>query len=187
VRAGQDAVLADGQQGVRTVPVLHDLEPAEDLPAHVGAVQVVAGEHGGNRTPRLFEVLVARGGTSPHGLAFTWAMQPEFQISHRTEGGWTVVQVHGEADVSTVPQVREHTVELIEGGHRHLILDLRGVTFMDSTGLGVLVGILKRIRACHGDLKLVIANPDIVRIFTITGLHKVFPIYDSVDIAVTEF
>jgi anti-anti-sigma factor len=112
-------------------------------------------------------------------------MQPEFQISHRTEDGWTVVQVHGEADVANVPQIREHAVELIEGGHCHFILDLRGVTFMDSTGLGVLVGVLKRIRAIQGDLKLVIANPDIVRIFTITGLHKVFPIYDSVGLAQT--
>ncbi|MGI5142559.1 MULTISPECIES: STAS domain-containing protein [unclassified Streptomyces] len=108
-------------------------------------------------------------------------MQHEFQISHRSDSGWTVVEVYGEADVSTVPQIRDHVVELIREGDRRFIVDLLGVTFIDSTGLGVLVGILKRIRACRGELRLVIANPDVRRIFTITGLHNVFSIYDSVD------
>ncbi|MEU6655858.1 STAS domain-containing protein [Streptomyces sp. NPDC046900] len=49
-----------------------------------------------------------------------------------------VVQVHGEADVPTVPQIREHVVDLIEQGRRRLVVDLLGVTFIDSTGLGVL-------------------------------------------------
>ncbi|MGW9031965.1 STAS domain-containing protein [Streptomyces sp. NPDC055722] len=110
-------------------------------------------------------------------------MQHEFQISHRSDSGWTVVEVHGEADVSTVPQIRDHVIERIQEGDRRFIIDLLGVTFIDSTGLGVLVGILKRIRACHGELRLVIANPDVRRIFTITGLHNVFPIHNSVDLA----
>ncbi|MFG3065264.1 STAS domain-containing protein [Streptomyces sp. NPDC048231] len=107
----------------------------------------------------------------------------EFQIGHGSEGGWTVVRVQGEMDVSTAPRIREHVVELILQGGRRFVVDLLGVTFIDSTGLGVLVGILKRIRAHDGELRLVIANPNVRRVFTITGLHQVFAIYDSVETA----
>ena len=110
-------------------------------------------------------------------------MGHEFQISHGSEGGWTVVRVQGEMDLSTVPQIRERVAELIEQDGSRFVVDLLGVTFIDSTGLGVLVGILKRIRAHDGELRLVIANPDVRRIFTITGLHRVFAIYSSLETA----
>ena len=110
-------------------------------------------------------------------------MHPEFHISHRGERCWTVVEIHGEVDVSSVPQVREHVLTCIEAGGHRLIVDLRGVPFIDSTGLGVLVSIAKRIRAHVGDLKLVITNPDILQIFRITSLHRALRIYDSVEAA----
>lgn len=72
-------------------------------------------------------------------------MHPEIQISHRLVNGWTVVEIQGEADVYTVPQIREHVIARIREGHRRIILDLLGVSFIDSTGLGLLVGIRKRI------------------------------------------
>ncbi|MFI9599453.1 STAS domain-containing protein [Streptomyces sp. NPDC052043] len=64
-----------------------------------------------------------------------------------------------------------------------LIVDLTGATFMDSTGLGLLVGIHKRIRARAGVLRLVIVNPDIRQIFTITSLDQILPIYGSAQAA----
>ncbi|MGW0819280.1 STAS domain-containing protein [Streptomyces viridiviolaceus] len=112
-------------------------------------------------------------------------MHPEFHISQREAEDWTVVEIRGEADVYTVPRIREHVINHIEQGRRRFIVDLRRVTFMDSTGLGVLVGILKRIRAHEGDLRLAIASREIHQIFRITGLHRVFPIYDSVDAALS--
>ncbi|MER6982955.1 STAS domain-containing protein [Streptomyces carpinensis] len=112
-------------------------------------------------------------------------MQPEFHIHGREADDWTVVEIQGEVDVYTVPRVREYVADRIEAGRRHLIVDLTGATFMDSTGLGLLVGIQKRIRARVGDLRLVITNPDIRRIFHITGLHQVFLIYDSPEAAMS--
>ena len=69
-------------------------------------------------------------------------------------------------------------------GKHHIIVDLEGVDFLDSTGLGVLVGGLKRLRSHEGDLALVCTQSRILKVFEITGLTKVFSIYDSVDAAV---
>jgi anti-sigma B factor antagonist len=98
--------------------------------------------------------------------------------------GQAVIQVHGEIDVYTAPRLRETLVGLVEAGSHHLIVDMEGVEFLDSTGLGVLVGGLKRVRAHDGGIDLVCTKTRILRIFRITGLNKVFSIYDSVDEAV---
>jgi anti-sigma B factor antagonist len=63
--------------------------------------------------------------------------------------------------------------------------DLREVTFLDSTGLGVLIGGLKRLRACDGSLTLVTGAERILRIFRVTGLNRVFVVWPSVQDAVT--
>ncbi|MGW9031521.1 STAS domain-containing protein [Streptomyces sp. NPDC055722] len=110
-------------------------------------------------------------------------MHPEFHASHHEESDGTVVEVQGEADLSTVWQLRDHVVDRIAEGHRRFILDLLGVRFMDSTGLGVLVGLLRRLRMRDDGLRLVIASQRIRRLFTMTGLHAVLPICDSVDVA----
>jgi anti-sigma B factor antagonist len=95
----------------------------------------------------------------------------------------TVLAVKGEVDVYTAPRLRERLVELVSQGHRQLVVDLEGVEFLDSTGLGVLVGGLKRVRSHDGDLGLVCTQSRILKVFEITGLTKVFSIYDSVDAA----
>jgi anti-sigma B factor antagonist len=94
--------------------------------------------------------------------------------------GRTVVEVSGEIDVYTAPRLREALIGLVDGGNYWLIIDLEGVEFLDSTGLGVLVGGLKRVRAHDGGIDLVCTQGKLLRIFRITGLSKVFSIYDSV-------
>jgi anti-sigma B factor antagonist len=94
--------------------------------------------------------------------------------------GRTVVEVSGEIDVYTAPRLRETLISLVEAGNYHLIVDMEGVEFLDSTGLGVLVGGLKRVRAHDGVIDLVCTQGRILRIFRITGLSKVFAIFDSV-------
>ena len=75
--------------------------------------------------------------------------------------------------------------ELAASGAVHLITDLGQVDFLDSTGLGVLVGGLKRLREDGGSLALVITAPRILRIFQITGLTKAFDAWPSVTDAIT--
>lgn len=97
--------------------------------------------------------------------------------------GHTVLAVTGEVDVYTAPRLRERLVELVTEGKRKIVVNLEGVDFLDSTGLGVLVGGLKRLRSNDGDMSLVSTQPRILKVFEITGLTKVFAIHDSVDAA----
>ena len=108
----------------------------------------------------------------------------DLSLSTRTEGDATVVVVGGEIDVYTAPKLREQLIDLVSSGNYHLVVDMEGVDFLDSTGLGVLVGGLKRVRAHDGSLRLVCSQERILKIFRITGLTKVFPIHTSVDDAV---
>jgi anti-sigma B factor antagonist len=108
----------------------------------------------------------------------------ELSLSTRAVGGYRVLEVAGEIDVYTAPQLRERLIEMVEGGARHVIVDLERVEFLDSTGLGVLVGALKRLRGVSGELALVCAQERLLKIFRITGLDRVFTLYQSVDTAV---
>jgi anti-sigma B factor antagonist len=108
----------------------------------------------------------------------------DLSLSTRSEGDRTVVEVGGEIDVYTAPRLREQLVDLVADGKYHLIVDMERVDFLDSTGLGVLVGGLKRVRAHDGSLRLVCTQERILKIFRITGLTKVFPIHSSIDEAV---
>ena len=107
----------------------------------------------------------------------------DLSMDNATAGERTVIAVGGEIDVYTAPKLRDGLVELINSGHYHLVIDLEGVDFLDSTGLGVLVGALKRVRSHQGTLALVCTQERLLKIFRITGLAKVFPIYDSVEAA----
>lgn len=110
----------------------------------------------------------------------------ELSMSTRTVAGHRVLEVGGEIDVYTAPQLRERLVTLVEDGARHVIVDLSRVEFLDSTGLGVLVGALKRLRGVNGDLALVCAQERLLKIFRITGLDRVFTIRESVEVAMSD-
>lgn len=99
-------------------------------------------------------------------------------------GECAVVKVGGEVDVYTAPKLREQIVALAGDGVVHLVADLSDVEFLDSTGLGVLVGGLKRLRTAGGSLGLVMTTERITRIFRITGLTAVFPCHASIAEAV---
>jgi len=100
-------------------------------------------------------------------------------------GDCAVIQVTGEVDVYTAPMLRDQIRELSAKGAVHLIADLGRVDFLDSTGLGALIGGLKRLREAGGSLALVISTPRILRIFQITGLTKALAAQRSVADAIT--
>ncbi|MBV8981723.1 MAG: STAS domain-containing protein [Acidimicrobiia bacterium] len=94
-----------------------------------------------------------------------------------SDGVW-VVEVYGELDMHTSPDLRDQLVALIDSGANDIVLDLSGLEFIDSTGLGVLVGILKRLVTRDGRLVLRSPRPAARRVFEITGLDLVFDIVD---------
>ncbi|MBA2426280.1 MAG: STAS domain-containing protein [Actinobacteria bacterium] len=103
----------------------------------------------------------------------------ELGLAVKDVDSYAVVDVAGEIDVYTAPKLREKLIELVSAGSHHVIVNLEGVDFLDSTGLGVLVGALKRVKAHDGSLALVCTQDKILKIFQITGLDKVFAIYSS--------
>lgn len=87
----------------------------------------------------------------------------------------TVIHAVAEIDAATSPQLREHLRDAISANPGTVVVvDMGAVEFIDSTGLGVLVGALKRARLDGGDLALVNVQPMVMRIFTVTGLNRVF-------------
>ncbi|WP_425402482.1 STAS domain-containing protein [Knoellia sinensis] len=97
----------------------------------------------------------------------------------------TIVTVSGEVDVYTAPQLRSALEESIAAGRTQLVVDLEDVGFLDSTGLGVLVGRLKVLKKLDdGWLRVVCTNERILRLFGITGLDRVLPVHESVDAAI---
>ena len=108
-------------------------------------------------------------------------MDLEVETSQRER--WSVIALRGEIDVYTAPRLRQAIIDLVDGGATRIVVDMAKVDFLDSTGLGVLVGGLKRVRLQDGSLAIVATQDKILKIFDITGLNKVFPIHDSVDSA----
>ena len=101
----------------------------------------------------------------------------DLKLGHYTEDGIEVVDVGGEIDIYTAPRLRELLIDLAGKNSYQLVVNMDKVEFLDSTGLGVLVGGLKRVRAHDGSLDLVCTQERILKIFRITGLTKVFGIH----------
>jgi|SRR5271166_672562 len=112
-------------------------------------------------------------------------MDHSFEITETTDAGLPVVAVAGEIDVATAPGLRERLQALVAAGNATIVVNLLEVSFLDSTALGVLVGVLKRCREAGGDLRLVVSEPRILKVFEITGLTDVFAIYADVAGATT--
>ena len=92
-----------------------------------------------------------------------------------------VITVSGEVDLATSPELDTAIIAAIESGTSSVAIDLIDVSFMDSSGLGVIVRGLKRCREEDKDLDLVITNERVLKVFGITGLDQVIPIHDSIE------
>jgi anti-sigma B factor antagonist len=96
-----------------------------------------------------------------------------------------VLAIHGELDLATAPTLKWRLLDVLEAGYRQLVLDLSGVGFMDSTAIGVLVGI-KRNLAAGQRLAIAGLQPDVLKIFEITGLDGSFRIASNVEDALSD-
>ncbi|HLF67914.1 MAG TPA: STAS domain-containing protein [Gaiellaceae bacterium] len=111
----------------------------------------------------------------------------EFRLEQESPvPGAVVISVHGDVDLHSGPELRERLAAAIDGGTTSIVVDLNGATFVDSMALGVLLASLKRLRARNGRLGLVVATPEQRRIFEITLLDRIFPLYASRDEALAD-
>lgn len=110
----------------------------------------------------------------------------DIALNTHDESGHTVLAVSGEVDVYTAPNLRDRVTALLDAGKHQLVVDLGAVEFIDSTGLGVLVGALNRARELGGSLELVCSQERVLKLLRITGLDTVFNLHDSVAAALGE-
>ncbi len=108
----------------------------------------------------------------------------DLKLGHHAKDGIEVIDIRGEIDMYTAPRLRELLIDLVSKGSYQLVVNLDKVGFLDSTGLGVLVGGLRRVRVHDGSLDLVCTQERILRIFRVTGLTEVFGIYETADQAI---
>jgi anti-sigma B factor antagonist len=97
-------------------------------------------------------------------------------------GGCIVVKVGGEIDMASAPELRECLYQMIDAGSRRLLVDLRQVSLIDSTGLGVLVGAKRRLGEHgydDGCIRLVGAHGLVLRALGLSGLDRAFPLHAS--------
>jgi anti-sigma B factor antagonist len=104
-------------------------------------------------------------------------------LSTSTTDPHVVVAVTGDVDVATAPQLREHLYRRIDEGTRSVVVDLTAVDFIDSVALGVLIGVLKRLRAVDGTIALVAPHERLLKVFRMTALDRVFVIRPTLDAA----
>ena len=104
--------------------------------------------------------------------------------TRQVEDNISIIEVQGEIDVYTSSWVKEAVADFIQKGNYNIIINLEEVRYIDSTGLGVLIGALKRVREKDGTISLICTNPQIKKIFNITGLVKIFQIYKSEEEAI---
>ena len=102
-------------------------------------------------------------------------------ISNNLENGKLLVKIEGEVDVYTSIHLKKELTKLVESDQKNIIIDLENVNYMDSSGLGVLVALLKELKKIGGELKLISLPVSVKKIFDLTRLTKFFNIYNNLD------
>lgn len=107
----------------------------------------------------------------------------DLEIETTAVGEYRTVLIEGELDIYSAPQLKLHLSSLIIEGESNILLDLTRVTFLDSTGLGVIVGTYKRLHSVGGQLRIICTLEPILEIFEITGLGRIIPIFPTLEAA----
>ena len=111
----------------------------------------------------------------------------DLKIDIRHEATIPIVNLAGEVDVYTYPQLKTTIKEIIESGNKQMIINLEEVKYIDSTGLGVLANGASQIAKDKGYITIICNKPQIKKIFDVAGLTKAnFKIYDNEKVAIME-
>ena len=99
---------------------------------------------------------------------------------------WVIFPISGEVDLVAAQVLRQQFADATEPSPCFVVADLSRLTFIDSSGLGVLVGGLRRVRAGGGDMRIAGARPGIHRVLAVTGLDRVISVFDTVALATAD-
>ena len=103
------------------------------------------------------------------------------EVSTTEDGRTAIVSAVGEVDLATAPRLREALSDALALGIDELLMDLRQVTFIDSTGLGVLIGAGKKVYGRGGTPRIVCDNKRVLRLLAITGISRSIPVVATPD------
>lgn len=109
------------------------------------------------------------------------------EIAKRQIGDVAVIDLTGEIDIYNAGQLRSALQELISQKQYRVVLNMKRVSYMDSTGIGVLLTSLNPLKQNQGDLKLANAAESIQKVFKLTNLIKFFHLLDSEEAAIGSF
>jgi anti-sigma B factor antagonist len=107
--------------------------------------------------------------------------------SRRADNGVTVIAPTGRLDVAGAPTLKDAVSHAVKSGQPRLVIDMEGVSFVDSTGLGSVIAALKQVRSSKGDLRLAAPNQQVRVVLELTTLDRVFPYYATVEEALSGF
>ena len=102
-------------------------------------------------------------------------MTTPFDVSIETTAATATLRLSGELDTATAPVLRDHVVRLISEGRTQLVFDCTNLEFIDSTGLGVLIGARARALAANGSVALQGVSSSMRRLLVVTGIDGLFP------------
>ncbi|NJP99908.1 STAS domain-containing protein [Streptomyces sp. PLAI1-29] len=114
------------------------------------------------------------------------------KVKEDEQGVWAILHVSGEMDLVTSPAVRQHVHDAVADGRHSLVLDLSGVRFCDSSGVGVLVAARRLMRSCQGRLRLILPargaedGSHVNRVLAALGVRRLFEVYPDVASALDE-
>jgi anti-sigma B factor antagonist len=113
------------------------------------------------------------------------AAHPSIKLLAQTGNGITIAELTGDLDIASAPALREPFLSLLRPGPSRLVIDLSQVSFADASGLAVLVSTARRARLLGGFLHLAAASAPVIHVLNITGLHRTFAIFPTVQDAAT--
>jgi anti-anti-sigma factor len=114
------------------------------------------------------------------------------KVTQAEQNGWTILSVAGEMDLVTAPEVRQQVHEAVADGRRRIVLDLAGVRFCDSSGVGVLIAARRLMRSCAGRLRLILPEGGAVdgshvnRVLAALGVRRLFEVFPDREAATDE-
>jgi anti-sigma B factor antagonist len=109
----------------------------------------------------------------------------DLAVDTELKGETAVLHLRGEADLDSVPVLRDAMIGAVDQGAKNLVIDLSGLQFIDSTGLGTIVGGLRRVKERNGSFSIVATRNDFLKILKITGLDTIIPIFPTVEEALS--
>ena len=109
------------------------------------------------------------------------------QIEMKKQEGVVILHLTGNLDADSVPLFKKRAYDLVEMGNYSLVVDCKSLQFVDSMGLGAMISLLRRVRVHKGDVKVAALTPDVLSVFEITRLHRLFDITPSWEEACRKF